>query len=377
MDFDLSDEQRMLEDGLRRFIAERYGPNARRRSVESVGGFSRELWQDFADMGWLGVGVPEAQGGLGGGPVDLMVVMERLGYGLVVEPYLATVVLAGGLLARTGDPAQLLVRLAAGEAQLGVAFAEPQARFDLHDVVTRADPVTAGWRLNGSKTLVLNAPNADWLIVVARTSGGQRDAEGLSLFLVPATAPGLEVRPVRTQDDFPAGEVRLSDVVVPAQALLGPKDCALAAIEAAVDAAIMADAAYALGCMEFLLATTADYLKTRKQFGKPLASFQVLQHRLVQMHVALEEARSLVIGGTLALAEAQDDEERLKAVAATKIQVNHAARLIGQESIQMHGGIGMTEALIVGVYYKRLLAVGTLFGDSDHHLGRLADRIAA
>jgi len=381
MDFDLSEEQRMLEDGLRRFVAQHYDRHARQKSVESAGGFSRDVWKTFADLGWLGVTLPEAAGGLDGGPVDLMVVMERLGHGLVVEPYLASVVLAGGLLARTGDPGNLLPGLAAGELQLAAAIAEPQARFDLHDVVTRADRTADGWRLDGAKTLVLNAPNAEWLIVVARTSGGQRDPSGLSLFAVPAGAAGVEIRTVRTQDDFPAGELRLAGVVLPKDALLGAEGGALPLLQAAVDGATMADAAYALGCMEFLIATTADYLKTRRQFGKPLASFQVLQHRLVQMHVALEEARSLVIGGTLALEggalEGDDAAERAAAVSSAKVQVNHAARLIGQEAIQMHGGIGMTDALIVGNYYKRLLAVSTLFGDTDHHLGLLADRIAA
>jgi alkylation response protein AidB-like acyl-CoA dehydrogenase len=376
MDFDLSDEQRMLEDGLRRFIKERYDLKARRTSIESAAGFSHDVWKAFAELGWLGVALPEDAGGLGGGPVDLMVVMERLGYGLVVEPYLASVVLAGGLLARTGDSARLLPKLAAGELQLAAAIAEPQARFDLHDVTTRGDRIGEGWRLNGAKTLVLNAPSADWLVVTARTADGQRDPSGLSLFLVPATTPGVEIRPVRTQDDFAVGEVRLIDAIVDKDSLLGAEGGALAGLQQVVDSAMMADAAYALGCMEFLVATTADYLKTRKQFGKPLASFQVLQHRLVQMHVALEEARSLVIGGTLALDE-DDALERQGAVSAAKIQINQAARLIGQEAIQMHGGIGMTDALIVGNYYKRLLAVSTLFGDTDHHLGLLADRIAA
>ena len=376
MDFDLSDEQRMLDESLGRFIAERYDANARRRSVQSVGGFSRDLWKEFAELGWLGISVEESNGGLGGGPVDLMVLMEHMGHGLVVEPLLANVVLAAGMLTRTGDPLKLLGKLATGDVQLAAAIAEPQARFDLHDVATRADPTPQGWRLTGVKTLVLNAPNADWLVVPARTSGGQRDIDGISLFLVPTTAPGLEIRTVPTQDDFPAGEVRLTGVDVKAEALLGAKDRALATIEATVDAAMMADGAYALGCMEFLIRTTTDYLKTRKQFGKSLASFQVLQHRLVQMHVAMEEARSLVIGGTLALDDVQG-EERLKAVAAAKVKVNQAGRLIGQEAIQMHGGIGMTEALIVGAYYKRLLAAGTLFGDTDHHLGRLADRLSA
>jgi alkylation response protein AidB-like acyl-CoA dehydrogenase len=313
---------------------------------------------------------------MGGDAVDLMVVMERLGHALVVEPYLANVVMAGGVLARCGDPTGLLPQLTAGQAQLALAFAEPQARFDLHDVATRAQADNEGWRLSGTKTLVLNAPNAKWLIVVARTSGAQRDANGLSLFIVPAGAGGVEIRPVRTQDQVQAGMVDFSDVRLDPTHLLGPRDDALATIEDVIDAAMMADAAYALGCMEFLVETTADYLKTRRQFGKPLASFQVLQHRLVQMHVAMEETRSLVIGGTLALADDRRDE-RLKAVAAAKIQVNQASRLIGQEAIQMHGGIGMTEEYVAGAYYKRLLSVATLFGDTDHHLGRLADAMTA
>ena len=211
--------------------------------------------------------------------------------------------------------------------------------------------------------------------MAGRTSGNQRDGEGISLFVVPRSAAGLEIRPMHTQDDSPAGEVTLADVTVGDMALLGAIDGALPAIEATVNGAIMADASYALGCMEVLIETTADYLKTRKQFGKPLATFQVLQHRLVQMHVALEEARSLVIAGTLALDD-PDAGQCLLAVSSAKVQVNQAGRLIGQEAIQMHGGIGMTEALSVGAYYKRLLSVGILFGDTDHHLGRLADQFA-
>lgn len=376
MDFDLSDEQRMLQESARRFVTDRYDQTMRRRSVESVGGFSPELWKEFAAMGWLGISIPEDLGGIGSGPVEHMILMEELGRGLVVEPYLASVVMAGGLLARTNDPAKILPRLIAGEVQLAAALAEPQGRFDLHDVATRAVRHGDGWHIDGSKAVVLNAPNAEWLVVSARTAGGQRDRSGLSLFLIPRAAAGLDIRPTRTQDDFPAGEVKLTGVTVGPEALLGAVGEALPAIEAIVDAALMADAAYALGCMEVLLETTAEYLKIRKQFGKPLATFQVLQHRLVQMHVALEEARSLVIGGTLALEE-PSAEQRVQGVSSAKVRVNEAGRLIGQEAIQMHGGIGMTEALSVGAYYKRLLSVSILFGDTDHHIGRLADRISA
>ena len=376
MDFDLSDEQRMLQESARRFVTDRYDQTMRRRSVESVGGFSPELWKEFAAMGWLGISIPEDLGGLGSGPVEHMVLMEELGRGLVVEPYLASVVMAGGLLARTNDPAKILPRLIAGDVQLAAALAEPQGRFDLRDVATRAVRHGDGWRIDGSKAVVLNAPNAEWLVVSARTAGGQRDRSGLSLFLIPRAATGLDIRPTRTQDDFPAGEVKLTGVTVGPEALLGAVGEALPAIEATVDAALMADAAYALGCMEVLVETTAEYLKIRKQFGKPLATFQVLQHRLVQMHVALEEARSLVIGGTLVLEE-PSAEQRVQGVSSAKVRVNEAGRLIGQEAIQMHGGIGMTEALSVGAYYKRLLSVSILFGDTDHHIGRLADRISA
>ena len=376
MDFDLSDEQRMLQESARRFVTDRYDQPMRRRSVESVGGFSAGLWKEFAAMGWLGISIPEDLGGLGSGPVEHMVLMEELGRGLVVEPYLASVVMAGGLLARTNDPEKILPRLSAGEVQLAAALAEPQGRFDLHDVATRAARHGDGWRIDGSKAVVLNAPNAEWLVVSARTAGGQRDRSGLSLFLIPRAATGLDIRPTRTQDDFPAGEVKLTGVTVGPEALLGAVGEALPAIEATVDAALMADAAYALGCMEVLVETTAEYLKIRKQFGKPLATFQVLQHRLVQMHVALEEARSLVIGGTLVLEE-PSAEQRVQGVSSAKVRVNEAGRLIGQEAIQMHGGIGMTEALSVGAYYKRLLSVSILFGDTDHHIGRLADRISA
>jgi alkylation response protein AidB-like acyl-CoA dehydrogenase len=210
MDFDLSDEQRMLQESARRFVTDRYDQTMRRRSVESVGGFSPELWTEFAAMGWLGISIPEDLGGIGSGPVEHMILMEELGRGLVVEPYLASVVMAGGLLARTNDPAKILPRLIAGEVQLAAALAEPQGRFDLHDLATRAVRHGDGWRIDGSKAVVLNAPNAEWLVVSARTAGGQRDRSGLSLFLIPRAATGLDIRPTRTQDDFPAGEVKLT-----------------------------------------------------------------------------------------------------------------------------------------------------------------------
>ncbi len=368
MNFDLTDEQALLARSLEGYLTDRYTP-----AVQTPG----THWSDFAALGWLGAALPETAGGSGGGPVETMVVMEALGRHAAIEPYLATVVLGAGLLRLADDPASttaLLAGVADGSCQLAVGYAEPQARFDLHDVATKAARVADGWRLDGRKVMVLNAPGAEVLIVSARCTGARRDRDGIGLFLVPRDAPGLHLRSYITQDGLAAADVVLTDVLLPASAQLTGPFRGGAALEAVVDAASAALCAMAVGCMVACLEATTGYLRLRRQFGRPLASFQALQHRLVDMQVALEESRSLVLAATIALEAGHGVR---KAVSAAKIHVGEAARLIGEEAVQMHGGIGMTDDYPIGRLYKRLLTCATLFGDVDHHVGRYALELSA
>jgi alkylation response protein AidB-like acyl-CoA dehydrogenase len=362
MNFDLTEDQRLLQDSVARFLADHCDVETRLRNGGLV---SAPLWRQFAELGWLGVALPEAVGGIGGGAVETMVMMEAFGRSLVVEPYLASVLLGGGLLRRCAAD-DLLGRLIEGNLQLAFGFAEPRSRFDLAHVETVARVDGNGWRLDGAKALVLNADGADLIIVTARLGAM------LGLFLVPRDQAGLTVRPCRTHDGMAAAEVRLDAVRVGRDALLSAD--ALALVEEVVDEASAAIAAEALGAMAVLVEASVEYLKLRRQFGRPLASFQVLQHRLVEMQIELEETRSLVIAATLALEEAP--AQRRRAVSAAKIKIGQAGRLIGEEAIQLHGGIGMTEDVKVGHYYKRLLSRATLFGDVDHHVGRYAEALA-
>ncbi len=363
MNFDLTDEQALLARSLEDYLADRYKP-----AVQTPG----THWPGFAALGWLGAALPETAGGSGGGPVETMVVMEALGRHAAVEPYLATVVLGASLLRLADDPAStaaLLAGVAGGTCQLAVGYAEPQARFDLHDVATRAARVADGWRLDGRKVMVLNAPRAEVLIVSARCAGEQRDQDGIGLFLVPRDAPGLRLRSYITHDGLAAADVVLTELPLPASAQIIKPSRGGAALEGVVDAASAALCAMTVGCMVACLDATTGYLRLRRQFGRPLASFQALQHRVVDMQVALEESRSLVLAATIALEAGHGVR---KAVSAAKIHVGEAARLIGEEAVQMHGGIGMTDDYAVGRLYKRLLTCATLFGDVDHHLGRYA-----
>lgn len=370
----LSEDQALLKDSAERFIEKEYGFETRRALAASAEGFSRENWRRFAEFGWLAAPLPEAHGGLGGTALHLAVLMEAFGRGLVVEPYLASVVLGGGLLAEGGDAeqqARLLPALAGGELMLAFAYAEPQSRFDLADVETRAERDGGGFRLTGRKSVVFHAATADKIIVSARSAGAARDREGLSLFLLDREAPGLTLRPYATVDGLRAAEVTLDGVKAARDSVIGELDAALPLIEAAVDRAIIAVSAEAAGAMDVLVGITRDYLKTRVQFGVPIGSFQVLQHRVVEMFAAAELSRALTYRAAAAL-QAADALHRARAASAAKVQACKAGRLIGQEAIQLHGGMGMTDELAVGHYFKRLTTIGALFGDLDHHLRRFA-----
>lgn len=371
MDFSLSDEQKLMADSVQRFVRQQYEFEKWRQLSKTDLGFSRENWAQMAELGWLGVALPEDAGGLGGSPVDTMIILEEMGKGNVLEPYLTTVVLCATLLAQAGSEAQqqeVLPAVAEGKCLLALAHAEAQARYNLADVTTEAKRKDGGWVINGRKIVVFDAPSADRLLVLARTAGGQRDSEGLSLFLVDNGAAGVSRRDYRTIDNRRASEISFSDCKVDDGALVGPQDGALPFVEAAADHAIAAACAEAVGAMQHLRETTVAYAKTRKQFGVPIGSFQVLQHRMVDMMIGTEETKSLAILATLKLdASAQ---ERGRAASAAKVQFSKSGRYVGQQSVQIHGGMGMTDELDVGHYFKRLMALETLFGDGDHHLKR-------
>lgn len=368
MDFSLSEEQRLLKETVDRLVRDRYGFEARQKAAASEEGFSRETWATFAELGLLAVPFPEAVGGLGGGGVDLMVVAEAFGRGLVVEPYLATVVLGGALVELAGSEAQkadVLGRVVAGETLLAFAHGEPQGRYDLSHVATRAERGGDGWQLSGRKSVVINGDAADTLIVSARVSGATGDSDGIGLFLVSRDAAGLTVRGNPTIDGGRSAEVVLDGV---AAEPLGEPGRAYPAIEVAVARGIVALCAEAVGAMEVACETTLDYLKTRKQFGRPIGSFQALQHRMVDMRTALEQARSMAI---LAAAKLSADRvERERTVSAAKVTVGRAAHHVAEEAIQLHGGIAMTWEYALAHYAKRLVMIDHLLGDVDYHTER-------
>ena len=374
MDFSLAEEQQLLKDSVDRFVREEYEFESRRKLAQSDEGFSRDHWRQMAELGWLGVALPEEYGGIGGGPVEIMVIMEAIGAGLVLEPYFANVVLAGNAVAMAGSKAQkqeLLPKLAAGELMMALAYAEPQSRFDLNDVAVKAEKNGDGYVLNGHKGVVLNAATADKIIVSARTSGEVRDAKGITLFIVDNGADGVERRDYPTVDGFRASEVTFENVALGADRVLGQVDGGLGVLERVAEKGIVALAAEAVGCMQVLLDTTNEYLKTRVQFGQPIGKFQVLQHRMVDMFMNVEEARSMAYMATMKVDD-DDATERARAVSAAKVQIGKSGRFVGQQSIQLHGGMGMTDELNVGHYFKRLTMIDTMFGNHDHHLKRYA-----
>jgi alkylation response protein AidB-like acyl-CoA dehydrogenase len=373
MNFNYTEEQLALQDTLRRFIAKDYAFEHRRALTKSADGFDRTAWKTFADFGILALPFHEDFGGLNGTAVDTMLVMEMLGRGLALEPYVSTVVLCGGLIRDAGSVAQkeaLLPAIAGGELMLALAHHEPGGRYELDRVATTATPTGSGWQLDGAKAVVLGAPSADKLIVSAR------NGSGLSLFLVDTKAAGVTLRAYPTQDGARAADISLAKVAVGADALIGTAGNALPAIERALDYANAALCAEAVGIMSALNEVTLEYLKTRKQFGVPIGNFQALQHRMADMVIATEQARSMA---TLAAvrADSSDAAERSRAVAAAKAYVSQSARLVGQQAVQLHGGMGVVDELNVSHYFKRLTMIGLTFGDVDFHLGRFSDTLLA
>ena len=374
MDFDLSDEQRLLKDSVDRLIADHYQFEQRKKYLTEPDGWSRDVWKQYAELGLLGLPFAEQFGGFGGGPVETMIVMEAFGRGLVLEPYFATVILGGGLLRHAGTPVQqqaLIPQIVQGKLKLGFAHVERQSRYDMADVGTTARQDGAVFVLDGAKSVVLHGDCADRLLVTARVSGDRRDRMGIGLFLVDPSAQGVTRRGYPTQDGLRAAEVTLSGVRVPPDNALGEPGNALEAIERVVDEAIAALCAEAVGTMQAMHETTLEYLKTRQQFGRPIGQFQVLQHRSVDMLVALEQARSMAMFAAVMAAE-EDAAERRRSIAAAKVQIGRSGKHIGQEAIQLHGGIGMTMEYKVGHYFKKMTMIDMLFGDADAHLATLA-----
>jgi pimeloyl-CoA dehydrogenase small subunit len=372
MDFEYTSDQQLLKDSVTRLLADHYDFESRKRYL-GEGGRSREVWDRFAELGVLGLPFDESEGGLGAGAVELLIVMEAFGRHLVLEPYLATIVLGGGCL-RYGASAQLrqelLPGVIAGTHLLAFAHSERQARFDLADVATTARQSGQGWVLNGAKKYVLHGASADYLIVSARVSGEQRDRQGLGLFVVDSRSSGLQRRGYFTQDGTSAADMTLVDVRVESGWVIGEAGDALPIVEKVVADGIAASCAEAVGAMERALEITVDYLKTRKQFGTTIGSFQALQHRAVDMLVALEQARSMALYASM-MSNEPDAQERNQALSAAKVQICRSGRFIGEQAVQLHGGIGVTEECHVGHYYRRLTMLELLFGDAPHHLSLL------
>jgi pimeloyl-CoA dehydrogenase small subunit len=374
MDFELSEEQRLLKDSVERLVTQRYDFEARKKYMGEADGWSRALWKQYVDLGLTALPFAEEHGGIGGGPVETMIVMEAFGRALALEPYWASIVLGGSFLARGASDAaraDVLPKVAAGESLLAFAHIERQSRYDLADVATTEKKDGAGYVLDGAKSLAIHGDVADKLIVSARVSGEQRAKTGIGLFLVDAKAPGVTRRGYPTMDGLRAAEVTLANVKVGADAAIGEPGNAYPLIEQVTDVAIAALAAEAVGAMSAMHEITVDFLKQRKQFGVPIGNFQVLQHRAGDMLIALEQARSMAMLATMMAGE-DNAAERRKAISAAKVQIGRSGRIVGQGAIQLHGGIGMTMEYKVGHYFKRVTMIDTIFGDADHHLGVLA-----
>jgi len=374
MDFEFSEEQRLLSETLRKFLSTGYSFDGRGKIIGSPAGVSEDVWAALAEMGILGVPFDAEHGGFGGSSVDMMVVMEVLGEALVVEPYLATVGLGGRFVARGGSAeqqARILPALIQGKLKMAFAQTEPGARWDLRRVSTRATKSGDGWVLEGDKRAVVHGGSADLLVVSTRTSGATGDARGISLFLIERNAPGVAVTEYRGLDNLRVADVRLSGVHVGRDALLGDEDEGFALIEEVVDYATVLLSAEAVGAIKYAHDATLDYLKTRRQFGVPIGSFQALQHRMVDILISYEQARSIACLACVKV-DTADAAERRRVVSAAKIKIADAARHVSQEAVQLHGGMGMTEELKISHTFRRLTMIAQAFGDADHHLARFA-----
>jgi len=371
MDFNFNEEQSMIQGQVAQFIQRDYEWEKRQSLASSDLGFSKENWNTFAELGWLGISLSEESGGFGGSALETMIIMEEFGKALVIEPFLETIVLSAGLIDSCGNKNQkkeILEKVILGKMQLALAFAEPQSRFNLSDITTEAKQDGNSYNLNGYKSVVMNGPSADMLIISARTSGKSRDENGISLFLVDSKSSGISSRHYSTVDDRKASEISLENVKVDSNSLLGKIDQGYEELEKAIDVATLAICAEAVGVMEVLYKTTVEYTKTRKQFGQAIGKFQVLQHRMVDMFMEYEQSKSLLLMATIKKVEEAPDAK--KSISGLKYQVGKASKFIGQQAVQLHGGMGVTDELNVGHFFKRLTTISTIFGNTDYHLKR-------
>ena len=373
MNFDLSEEQQLLKDSVERFVNDNYDLDTRQSLSKNPAGFSDTYWQTMAELGWLGVTVPEAQGGFGGNQADTMVLMEAFGQGLVLEPFFATAVLGTRAVVSGGNAdlqSRLLPDVVSGSCRLGLAYAEEQSRFDLEDVITRATAQDSGFVITGHNSMVQHGGSADQLVVSTRTSGGQRDENGITLFLVDTKAEGVTVDSFPTVDGQQASEVTFENVFVHADNMLGELDRGFTLLQDIAIDGILALAAEAVGAMEILYKDTVAYTQEREQFDHSLADFQVLQHRMVDMFMEYEQCKSMLYRATLEVV--QNGQDAMRTVHALKYMVGKVGTFIGENAVQLHGGMGVTEELRIGHYFKRLLVIDAQFGNSDHHLSCFA-----
>ena len=369
MDFTFNEEQSLIQDQVDQFVQKEYDWETRQALSNSELGFGEDNWKKFAELGWLGISVSEDSGGFGGSAIESMLIMEAFGKGLVVEPFLETVIMAGGLIDDHGSDQQkssFLEPAISGEMHLAIAYAEPQSRFNLSDVVTEAKADGDNFIINGYKSVVMNGPSADQIIISARTSGSQLDEDGISLFIIDANTSGLDKTNYKTVDGRRASDLTLENVSVSKENLIGEQDKGFEILDSAIDKAILAISAEAVGAMEVLYKTTVEYTKTREQFGTAIGKFQVLQHRMVDMFMEYEQCKSLLYMATMKNEEGAPDAK--KAISGLKYQVGKAGKFVGQQAVQLHGGMGVTDELNVGHYFKRLTTIGTIFGNADFHL---------
>ena len=374
MNFELSEEQKMIQQSVERFVQENYDLTNRVKISSEDPGYSKEYWGSMADLGWLGLAFDEEDGGFGGNQIDTLVLMEQFGKGLVLEPFLANIVLGGGIIKRAPSPAikeSIIPSLMEGKLQITLAYAEEQSRFDIEDVATAAREEDGGFVINGKKSMVLNAESADKIIVVTRTSGSQVDENGISLFIVDASSEGVEKQNFPTVDGLRASEITFEDVKVTSEALVGEKDKGFTILQAVVNDAILALSAEAVGAMEVLYKDTVEYTQQREQFDHALSDFQVLQHRMVDMFMEYEQCKSLLFRATLETVEDPDHAQRT--VHALKHLIGKSGIFVGESAVQLHGGMGVTEELRIGHFFKRLLVIDSQFGNADFHLDKFTN----
>ncbi len=377
MDFDLTEEQRLLQDSVTRLLADRYSFEARKGYLKSPEGWSKDLWRQYAELGLLGLPFAEEYGGFGGTGVEVMLVMQAFGRVLALEPFLSTVVLGGTAIKLAGSSAhksELLPQIAKGSLKLAFAHSERQSRYDVTDVLTTARRSGDGWVLNGGKSFVYHGDSADKLIVSARSAGERDDPYGITLFLVDAKAKGVARRGHTMRDGQRAAEIALTDVAVTEADVLGDPGEALPVIERIVEAGIAATCGEVVGTMEAIHEMTLDYLKTREQFGQPIGRNQALQHRSAEMFMELEQGRSMAMLAAIS-ADEEDPAERARAISMAKVGVGQSGKFVSQQGIQLHGGIGMTEEYAVGHYFRRVMTIEHMFGDISHHLNKLAGMV--